>query len=395
MLLVVLAVVCLRATSLHAQDPLLRIDGAVSAAIDGARVGEAAAFPAQSLELLGFDVTSDATGLTAVLGADTIRFWTTSPFFVAGSTLHQLALAVGRADGDAQIPEQFFIRWLPSAYPELFAYRGGSLLVSRAPAIVAARAPASVTDPAVAARTAARREAARTRTVVIDAGHGGRDPGKIAPGGLREKDVTLTISKRLASALRARGYEVFLTRTTDTLIALGDRPRMANEWRGERPVAVFLSIHANAFRLSSATGFETFILSEARTEDERRVAEMENESVRFEDTPVAPAAGGLDQILTSLRSDFLIRASHDLATAVQDNIASFHPGPNRGVKRGGLIVLIGAIMPAVLIEVGFLSNPAEARLLGTPTFHQQVTDGIADAVDQFFARNEHLWVQDP
>jgi N-acetylmuramoyl-L-alanine amidase len=207
--------------------------------------------------------------------------------------------------------------------------------------------------------------------------------------------VTLQISQRLAAVLRERGYEVHLTRTTDTLIALADRPRLANKWRGDRPVAVFLSIHANSAPSTSARGFETFFLSEARTEDERRVAEMENAAVRFEDQPVAPAGNDLDRILNSLRSEFLTRASHDLAAVMQEQMAAFHPGPNRGVKRAGFYVLVGAIMPAVLIETAFISNREDAVLLGRQPFQQQLATGIADGVDEFFRRNEHLWVQLP
>jgi N-acetylmuramoyl-L-alanine amidase len=389
---------------LVAQQPVLRLGGAPVSSAAGARLDGAAAFPSTVLEALGFRLAADPAGMTAVLGSDTLRFWTTSPFFRAGSSLRQLAYPVRQQDGVTWLPEQFFIQWLPAAYPQRFEFRGGALhlragATAAAPSATGATtapAPArQTTDPAAAAREAARREAARTRVVVIDPGHGGRDPGKIGPNGLREKDVTLLISQRLAAVLRDRGYEVHLTRTTDTLIALADRPRLANQWRGDRPVAVFLSIHANAAPSTSARGFETFFLSEARTEDERRVAEMENASVRFEDKPAQISGNGLDGILNNLRSDFLMRASHDLAAVMQDKMAAFHPGPNRGVKRAGFYVLVGAIMPAVLIETAFISNREEADLLGTQAFQRSLVFGIADGVDEFFRRNEHLWVQEP
>jgi N-acetylmuramoyl-L-alanine amidase len=381
----VAVVLAVHAVGLHAQRPELRVTGALAVTIDGSRVDAAAAYPALALARLGFQLNADRDGLTAALDADTLRFWAASPWFTAGGSLEQLAFPVRAMDGSLHLPEQFFIQWLPSAWPERFAYRDGALVVL---------GPVAEGDPA--SGNPARPDAAdRTRVVVIDPGHGGRDPGSIGPNGLREKDVTLMISRRLASILEERGYEVHLTRTTDTLIALGDRPRLANLWRGDRPVAVFLSIHTNSVRSPSARGFETFFLSEAQTEDERRVAEMENDAVRYEDSPDYGTANGLDRILTNLRSDFLMRASHDLATVVQDRMAQFHPGPDRGVKRGGLIVLIGSIMPAVLIETGFISNPGEAGMLGTQGFQQKLAWGIADAVDEFFSRNEHLWAWDP
>lgn len=384
----------LLAAGLNAQ-PVLRVTGAAGGTFPSTTIAGTATYPERALELLGFRLVSGDGSLTAVLGPDTLRFWATSPFFRAQASVHQLAFPIAQIDGVTQLPEQFFIRWLPAAYPDRFRFRDGALQVTSRTAAGTAGAPSAPADPAVAERAAAHRAAARERVVVIDPGHGGRDPGSVGANGLREKDVTLLISQRLAAVLRDRGYEVHLTRTTDTLIALGDRPKLANRWRGDRPVAVFLSIHTNAARSSSARGFETFFLSEAQTEDERRVAEMENEAVRFEDTPSSPAGNGLDQILSNLRSDFLMRASHDLAAAMQEKMAAVHPGPNRGVKRGGLIVLIGSIMPAVLIETGFISNRDEAAMLGTQSFQQKMAWGIADAVDEFFRRNEHLWVHDP
>jgi N-acetylmuramoyl-L-alanine amidase len=405
LLFAAVAIVC--GASVYAQ-PVLRLGGTPGSSVEGVPLAGAAAFPVRTLELLGFQLAADPASFSAVSGGDTLRFWVTSPFFRAGRNVHQLTHPVQRLGTVVYVPEQFFIQWLPSTYPERFQYRDGLLYrvdavavtpaaahmpVPRTQATEVAPPPAGERAPAQAQRSAPQPRST-PRVVVIDPGHGGRDPGKVGPNGLREKDVTLMISQRLAAMLRDRGYEVHLTRTTDTLIALADRPRLANQWKGDRPVAVFLSIHANSATVASARGFETFFLSEARTEDERRVAEMENESIRFEDTPRQPAANGLDQILNNLRNDFLMRASHDLASVLQEKMAAFHPGPNRGVKRAGFYVLVGSIMPAVLIETAFISNRDEASLLGTQAFQQKLAFGIADAVDEFFRRNEHLWIQD-
>ncbi|HEX6134708.1 MAG TPA: N-acetylmuramoyl-L-alanine amidase [Longimicrobiales bacterium] len=369
--------------SASAQQPVLRLG---SDSVRGVEIDGAAAFPAHTLETLGFRLADGEDGITAILGGDTIRFWTMSPFFHVGRQVHQLAFPPQELAGVTHLPEQFFIQWLPGAYPDRFAFQRGSLVMRGSAVTTVARSPAAQASPAPARAT-------EKRLVIIDPGHGGKDPGRIGPNGLREKDVALSISRQLARLLRERGYEVQLTRTSDTYISLPDRPRLANEWKADRPVAVFLSIHANAAPATAARGFETFFLSEARTADERRVAEMENEAIRFDDQPHGPADGGLEQILNTLRSDFLMRASHDLAAVVQQHLASFHPGPNRGVKRAGFHVLVGTIMPAVLIETAFISNRQEARMLGTKTFQEQVAQGIADSVDEFFRRNEHLWVE--
>lgn len=131
---------------------------------------------------------------------------------------------------------------------------------------------------------------------------------------------------------------------------------MANEWKAGRPAALFVSIHANSVSNRSVQGFETFFLSAARTEDEQRVAEMENAAIEFEDAHVPGAGQDLDWILNTLRNDFYLRASNDLAEVIQRKIGEIHPGPNRGVKQAGFRVLIGAFMPAVLVEMAFISN---------------------------------------
>src|SRR5690606_42087182 len=179
-------------------------------------------------------------------------------------------------------------------------------------------------------------------------------------------------------------------------IALAERPRMANEWKAGRPAALFISIHANSATNPSVKGFETFFLSAARTEDERRVAEMENAAVEFEDGGEAVESHDqdLDWILNTLRNDFYLRASNDLAEVIQRKIGAIHPGPNRGVKQAGFRVLIGAFMPAVLVELAFISNREEAQLLGSATFQRRVSRALADAIDEFFRTHEHLWVSD-
>lgn len=229
-----------------------------------------------------------------------------------------------------------------------------------------------------------------TKVVVIDAGHGGRDPGKIGPNGLAEKTVTLSIATKLAALLRDRGYEVHLTRATDTLIALADRPRLANQWKNGRPAALFVSIHANAGS-PRAQGFETYFLSEARTEDERRVAEMENAAVAYEEKP-AVRGPALEHLLTDLRNDYYQRASNDFAEVIQRELGAFHPGMNRGVKQAGFRVLVGALMPAVLVETAFISNAEEARLLGSAAFQDKIAWSLARSIGNFFESHKHLWV---
>ncbi len=225
---------------------------------------------------------------------------------------------------------------------------------------------------------------------MVDAGHGGPDAGMRGPvvGGvpLTEKEVTLGVSRALRDALAARGVDVVMTRTRDTLIALADRGRIANASRGD----VFVSVHVNAANPAwrdpgAARGFETYFLSDARTEDARQVAERENESVRYEAT-ASTDGDPLRFIVSDLAQNAHLRASSRLAATVQRRLARVHPGPNRGVHQAGFKVLVTASMPAILVEAGFGSNPAEAAYLTGERGQREIAEAIADAVVEHLGR---------
>ena len=411
--LLILAVLSLSvlAGELRAQAGSLRLH-------DGEQAAEAAlamhrghpAHPARMLEAFGARVQVDSDGARIVLFGDTLEFQHESPFFSVGSQVWPLASPAYREGSVLYLPRQFFTEWLPARHGQRLSFADGVLRlaanVAEAPEPTAserenasaAREPAAnepaarTPSPAQRARADWTRNQSAVRVVILDPGHGGRDPGKTGPTGVREKDVVLDIAKRVAAELESRGgYEIHLTRTTDTLPSLADRPRMANEWKAGRPSALFVSIHANAHH-TQARGFETFFLSEARTEDERRVAEMENAAIAYEDPERAVPADDLDWILNNLRNDFYLRASHDLAAVIQNRMGAIHPGPNRGVKQAGFRVLVGAFMPAVLVETAFITHREEERLLRSGSFQQRIAVALADAIDEFFDEHEHLWL---
>jgi N-acetylmuramoyl-L-alanine amidase len=224
---------------------------------------------------------------------------------------------------------------------------------------------------------------AGVRTVVVDAGHGGRDVGAIGPSGVREKDVTLQVARALKAELERRSdLRVILTRDSDVFVPLTGRTRMANEAGAD----LFLSIHCNSARSRSGQGFETYFLSEAKTEDERRVARMENASLRFENPDIDPQQlGELNFILWDLAQNEYLRESSDLADLVQRGLDDELDLDDRGVKQAGFWVLNGAYMPAILIETAFISNPAEERLLVSRSFQSRLVDGIADSVLDYVA----------
>lgn len=256
--------------------------------------------------------------------------------------------------------------------------------VSGAPVAGASARAAAATDTTTPARVG---HTVR-RVVVVDAGHGGPDNGMTGPIATQwkiyEKDVTLQVAKRLASALRARGLAVVMTRTTDTLIALADRGRIANQHHGD----VFVSIHVNAANPNwhdpgAARGFETYFLAEAKTEDAKRVEQMENASVRFETGVHAGKDDPLNYIMNDMAQNEHLRESSELADLIQQHLGAVEPGPSRGVKQAGFVVLVTAYMPAVLVEIGFGTNPADARFITSATHQRQIANAIADATVEY------------
>jgi N-acetylmuramoyl-L-alanine amidase len=227
--------------------------------------------------------------------------------------------------------------------------------------------------------------------VVVDAGHGGPDHGMVGPLGaphtLYEKDITLAVALKVGAALRRRGIDVVQTRTTDTLIALSDRGRIANEHKGD----LFLSIHVNAANPNwhdpaAARGFETYFLAEAKTEDARRVERIENEAVRFETGADATQSDPVNFIIDDMHQNEHLRESSELAAIIQQRLGTVHPGPDRGVKQAGFRVLVTAFMPAVLVEIGFGTNKAEARFLSQPSSQATLANAIAGATAEYLAR---------
>lgn len=374
--------------------PELRVEGRGEPVTAGVAMHRGyPAYPAWTLRALDAEVGDAAGGGRLILAGDTVKFEVASVFLRRGNAAYQLVEPPYREGGVLYLPHQFFTEWLPGAYPDRLSYQGGVLRLRGGGTVAsegAGESSASTSEapaPQAPSSGAPLGEPSRAPLVVIDPGHGGVDPGRVGPSGIKEKDIVLQVSRRLARVLAERGYEVRLTRTADTLINLDHRAPMANQWRGARP-GLFLSIHANGVTDRRARGFETFFLSEARTDDERRVAEMENAAVEYEESTRVVGSTDLDLIRNGLRNEFYIMASNSLAGLVQDEFTGFHSGPNRGVKQAGFRVLVGAFMPAVLIELAFLSNPAEERLLGSGSFQVEAAQGIANAVDRFFESHQ-------
>jgi N-acetylmuramoyl-L-alanine amidase len=230
-------------------------------------------------------------------------------------------------------------------------------------------------------RRAARRDIVR---VAIDAGHGGIDKGKVGPTGLMEKEVNLDIAMMLRDLLVSDyGMEVVMTRTEDVLVPLMRRAEIANREGAD----IFVSLHCNGWFHPDAGGYETFFLSQAKTEEATRLAMEENASIQFEGTGVSPEElDDLGFMLWDMVQNEFVTESSELAELIQRELGEVVDIRNRGVKQAGLIVLKGCRMPAVLVEAAFLSNPGEERLLADKRFREEIARGIAEAIRRYRAR---------
>ncbi|MSR35267.1 MAG: N-acetylmuramoyl-L-alanine amidase [Gemmatimonadetes bacterium] len=361
-----------------------------------------AAVPVGALARIGWTVATTARGAEARRANDRIELVEKSPYFHWSDTVLQLAGEPYRYGDDLWVPLQLLSDFLPQRRAQEYAFHAdqSALEVKMAAAWtpeIAERlaresaAPAKVAAPRGDLPAAARPRvttpgpastAPRPRVVIIDPGHGGEDPGARGPRGVREKDVALRIGQALAHELEKHpDLEVHLTRAQDRLVPLWERGAWATGVKGER-AGVFISLHANSGPSLSARGFETYFLSEARTEHERRVAALENEP--FRENAGGPASSELGGIVLELRNLDHQHWSSVLAELVQEEMGRVHPGPNRGVKQAPLAVITNALMPAVLVEVGFISNRDEERLLDGAAFQADAARAIAKAVLRFF-----------
>jgi N-acetylmuramoyl-L-alanine amidase len=223
------------------------------------------------------------------------------------------------------------------------------------------------------------------RRIVVDAGHGGHDPGAIGPRRVREKDVTLAMARRLAKKLKAAGFEVVLTRKDDRFIALEERTAIANTAKGD----LFVSIHANANPRRKMSGVESYYLN---TESDRYASRL---AARENGLDLGDGEADVARILTDLGAKASAGASRKLARMVQREVTSgvrTHVGDVRdlGVKSALFYVLLGARMPAVLVETAFISNKDEERRLASTRYQEEVATGIARAVSAFAKNGDRV-----
>ena len=244
--------------------------------------------------------------------------------------------------------------------------------------------PVASAPPSQAPAAPLPASAARPLTVVVDAGHGGSDPGAIGPGGLREKQVTLAVALDLEQRLRARGFRVVMTRQSDRAVSLEERTALAEGAGGD----VFVSIHVNAAPRSAANGIETYYLDRTNQRHTLRVAAREN--------GVPPSAlDPLQRAVAGLRISELGGNSARLAETVHGELirgvrTSFGSVSNLGVKQGPFHVLFLSGAPSILVEVGFLTHRGEARRLATDWYRKVLAEHIARGLAQYRSQRAPL-----
>ena len=355
--------------------------------------GTAAVAASRLAAPLDLTLVLDGSRVTIALSGTVFVFQLGAPFVRAGGVVYALVGEPYVARDSVFLPLNWLAdcvpralggryRWEPAAKRVTEAEGEGGRLVELP---VAASAPAPSTAPPPPPPSAAPNPLTGLRlrhTVVVDPGHGGVDPGNPGrhfPGHLAEKDITLAIGRLLRAELVRRGIGATLTRSSDTLIDLTDRGAFC-----KADCDLFVSIHVNAMpesrRGDRASGVETYFLSDAKTEDQERVAQMENEAIRFETGGSSSATGPLGYILRDLQLNEYLRESALLAQLVQDSVARIHPGGNHGVQQAGFMVLTTARRPAILVETGFATNRTDGAFLASSFGQHKIASAIADGI---------------
>lgn len=364
-------------TGIAAQAPPETVRAQVSGRTVSLAVARHRAYPAVdaadlalALEGVLEDVTRNGVFLRARLHGDEVAFEAESPFFRHGGRAVQLANPPYEEGGAFWLPAEFLTRWVSEGPPPVAAVSEGS----QAPD----SSPASPSSPPATDPLPARVDPTAPWRVIIDPGHGGRDPGTLGSASY-EKDIVLAIGRRLYEELEGREMvEPHMTRDTDVYVDLDQRSQFAVDRAGD----LFVSIHANAAGDERARGFETIFLGQARSEEAREVALRENRGPEVEDAAGSPS--DVQFILAGLDRTENLAESRLFAGFVQNSIRRVRRGgsPDRGVIQGPWWVLLGALvrMPSVIVEVGFLSNAEEERYLNGAEGQEAIARAIADAI---------------
>lgn len=258
--------------------------------------------------------------------------------------------------------------------------------IAKKPEPVNQKAMKITADTATAASNKLSKKQKASKIIVLDPGHGGDDVGALSQNKkLREKDIVLNVSKKTASLLKERGYKVLFTRSNDRFIKLRSRTSFAND----KGAHLFISIHANAApnkeKAKTMNGIETFFLSPSRSERSMNAANLENKADTDEMNYFTKVS-----FLNFLNREKIIASNKlaiDMQAALLKSVRAGYKVSDGGVREAPFWVLVGALMPAVLIEIGYISHPDESQKIANSKYQDRLAKGIADGVDEYFAKN--------
>lgn len=258
--------------------------------------------------------------------------------------------------------------------------------IAKKPEPINQKAMKITADTATAAGNKLSKKQKASKIIVLDPGHGGDDVGALSQNKkLREKDIVLNVSKKTASLLKERGYKVLFTRSNDRFIKLRSRTSFAND----KGAHLFISIHANAApnkeKAKSMNGIETFFLSPSRSERSMNAANLENKADTDEMNYFTKVS-----FLNFLNREKIIASNKlaiDMQAALLKSVRAGYKVSDGGVREAPFWVLVGALMPAVLIEIGYISHPDESQKIANSKYQDRLAKGIADGVDEYFAKN--------
>lgn len=357
--------------------------------------GHPAVAAAQLVRLLPVQFTIENGWANVFFARQEFRFLLGAPLFLFRDELTPLVGGAYLLGDSLYVPLQWLTQHVPRLFSEGYRYdptAGRFEELGMTPVVT--RVSGSVRPAPEAARRLGLREAHK---VVIDPGHGGRDPGtrgRYLPRGVQEKQVVLRIAKQLEKELKARGVEVAMTRRTDVLIPFRDRARLCRA-----DCDVFVSIHVNSMpdgrRNRSIRGVETYFFREALTADAARVAAMENEALRYEADAAADSDDPMSFIWKDLERNEYLRESAQLAEAVHDHVAGVHPGGPRRMAQANFAVLRMVNRPAILVETGYGSNPSDGRYLASTAGQHALAVAIADGIIEYLRRYETKTISTP
>jgi len=336
---------------------------------------------------LGWEIPAER--ITWRLEGVSLTFEDRLAFFTAGRKRYQLVDRCLLDGGRFLVPVQLAVEFLPRLFPARFSFnkledrlvdKGSKKTLLRAEPGKPKAAPGRAKKPK-SGGTAADVSSFRIHTVVIDPGHGGKDPGTLGRKyKINEKDIVLEISRKVAEKIKKRSkLKVILTRSADKYVPLGRRGRIAND----NGAGLFISIHVNASKSSRIRGTSTFFLDAAKTDEDRATAMLENAALKYEVEQIdVERLDEVNLILQDMAQNEYLRESQKLSSYIHQQLVKYLKIPSwgRGVRQANFEVLRGAFMPAALVEVAFISNVNEEKLLRTKKFREKAAEAISRGV---------------